>query len=302
VIGTSVAQGGQRTFTMRTLLTFLLTTAISLATAQTEVTFASRKFSAGLQPTFTVRLENAERSEVEAWFKKSLKDISAEVRDKKEITATGARIPAATGDTLAILLATDQRSKKDAVVVHFAFRIDNAYVNSDSEERRMEGCRNWVYDQAVAYKKHVATDLLQAAERDLKGVRMKLEEQQRDQKRMELGIEKNTKRSEDAAADKVNTVSELKLADERVNELQSSIAANPTDEQIKALNGALKDQKKLQDRITKLDTDGVDARLKIADLTEQLALNAKAQESQRQAILAQEQVVEERRMILGDIK
>jgi hypothetical protein len=68
------------------------------------------------------------------------------------------------------------------------------------------------------------------------------------------------------------------------------------------LNGALKDQKKLQDRITKLDTDGVDARLKIADLTEQLALNAKAQESQRQAILAQEQVVEERRMILGDIK
>jgi hypothetical protein len=281
---------------MRTLLTFLLTTAISLATAQTEVTFASRKFSAGLQPTFTVRLENAERSEVEAWFKKSLKDISAEVRDKKEITATGARIPAATGDTLAILLATDQRSKKDAVVVHFAFRIDNAYVNSDSEERRMEGCRNWVYDQAVAYKKHVATDLLQAAERDLKGVRMKLEEQQRDQKRMELGIEKNTKRSEDAAADKV------KLADERVNELQSSTAANPTDEQIKALNGALKDQKKLQDRITKLDTDGVDARLKIADLTEQLALNAKAQESQRQAILAQEQVVEERRMILGDIK
>jgi hypothetical protein len=224
------------------------------------------------------------------------------VRDKKEITATGARIPAATGDTLAILLATDQRSKKDAVVVHFAFRIDNAYVNSDSEERRMEGCRNWVYDQAVAYKKHVATDLLQAAERDLKGVRMKLEEQQRDQKRMELGIEKNTKRSEDAAADKVNTVSELKLADERVNELQSSTAANPTDEQIKALNGALKDQKKLQDRITKLDTDGVDARLKIADLTEQLALNAKAQESQRQAILAQEQVVEERRMILGDIK
>jgi len=175
-------------------------------------------------------------------------------------------------------------------------------VNSDSEERRMEGCRNWVYDQAVAYKKHVATDLLQAAERDLKGVRMKLEEQQRDQKRMELGIEKNTKRSEDAAADKVNTVSELKLADERVNELQSSTAANPTDEQIKALNGALKDQKKLQDRITKLDTDGVDARLKIADLTEQLALNAKAQESQRQAILAQEQVVEERRMILGDIK
>jgi hypothetical protein len=64
----------------------------------------------------------------------------------------------------------------------------------------MEGCRNWVYDQAVAYKKHVATDLLQAAERDLKGVRMKLEEQQRDQKRMELGIEKNTQRSENAAA------------------------------------------------------------------------------------------------------
>lgn len=287
---------------MRTLLTLLLTCAISLATAQTEVTFASRKFSTGLQPTFTVRLENAERTEVEAWFKKSLKDISAEVKDKKEITATGARIPAATGDTMAILLATDQRSKTDAVVVHFAFRIDNAYVNSDSEERRIEGCRAWVYDQAVAYKKHVATELLQLAERDLKGLRTKLDEQLRDQTRMEQGIEKNTQRSEDAATGKVNAVSELKLADERVNEMQKSSAANPTDEQIKALNGALKEQKKLQERIIKLDIDGVDARLKITDLTEQLALNAKAQEAQRQAILAQETVVEERRMVLSEIK
>jgi hypothetical protein len=287
---------------MRTLLTFLLGATITLAPAQTEVTFASRKFSPGLQPTFVVRLENVERSEVEAWFKKSLKDISAEVKDKKEVMATGARIPAATGDTLAILFATDQRSKTDPVVAHFAFRIDNTFVNSDSEARRIEGCRTWVYDQAVAYKKHVATDLLQAAERDLKGVRMKLEDQQRDQKRMELGIERNTKRSEDAAADKVNAVSELKLADERVNELQSSTAANPTDEQIKALNSALKDQKKLQERITKLDSDGVDARLKVTDLQEQLALNAQAQESQRQAILAQEQVVEERKKVLEEIK
>jgi hypothetical protein len=100
----------------------------------------------------------------------------------------------------------------------------------------------------------------------------------------------------------VNAVNDLKLADERVKELENSTAANPTDEQIKALNGALKDQKKLQERITKLDTDGVDARLKIADLQEQLSLNAKAQESQRQAILAQEQVVEERRTVLSEIK
>ena len=100
----------------------------------------------------------------------------------------------------------------------------------------------------------------------------------------------------------MNAVNDLKLADERVKELENSTAANPTDEQIKALNGALKDQKKLQERITKLDTDGVDARLKIADLQEQLSLNAKAQESQRQAILAQEQVVEERRTVLSEIK
>lgn len=302
MIGTAIAHGNAHLVIMRILLTFLLSAATVLAMAQTEVTFGSRKFSVGLQPTFMVRLENADRGEVEAWFKKSLKDISAEVKDKKEVTATGARIPAATGDTLAILFATDQRSKTDAVVVHCAFRIDNSYVNSDSEERRIDGCRAWVYDQAVAYKKHVATGLLQQAERDLKGLRLKLEEQLRDQKRMEMGIEKNTRRSEDAASSKVNAVSELKLADERVNELQSSTESNPTDEQIKQLNAALKEQKKLQERIVKLDTDGVDARLKVTELTEQLALNAKAQEAQRQAILAQEQVVEERKKVLEEIK
>jgi len=287
---------------MRTVLTLLLTATITLASAQTEVELRSRKFSLGVQPTFSVNFPGTEKADVEAWFKKALKDISEDVRDKKEITATGARIPAATGDTLAILLAVDQRSKNEDAVVHLAFRIQNTFVNSDSEERRIEGCRKFVYDQAVAYKKAVAGKRLEQAERDLSGLRSNLDVMVRDQKRMEQGIEKNTQRSDDAANDKVNATNDLKRADERVNELQSSTESNPTEEQIKLLNAALKDQKKLQDRITKLDTDGVDARLKIADLQEQLAKNAKDQEAQRQAILTQEQVVEERKTVLSEIK
>jgi hypothetical protein len=287
---------------MRTVLTLLLTATITLASAQTEVELRSRKFSLGVQPTFSVNFPGTEKADVEAWFKKALKDISEDVRDKKEITATGARIPAATGDTLAILLAVDQRSKNEDAVVHLAFRIQNTFVNSDSEERRIEGCRKFVYDQAVAYKKAVAAKRLEQAERDLSGLRSNMDVMLRDQKRMELGIEKNTQRSDDAANDKVNATNDLKRADERVNELQSSTESNPTEEQIKLLNAALKDQKKLQDRITKLDTDGVDARLKIADLQEQLAKNAKDQEAQRQAILTQEKVVEERRTVLSEIK
>lgn len=287
---------------MRTFLTLLLSATLTLASAQTEVELRSRKFSMGVQPTFSVNFPGAEKGDVEAWFKKALKDISEDVRDKKEVTATGARIPAATGDTLAILLAVDQRSKNEDAVVHLAFRIQNSFVNSDSEERRIEGCRKFVYDQAVAYKKAVAGKRLEQAERDLSGLRSNLDVMLRDQKRMEQGIEKNTQRSDDAASDKVNAVNDLKRADERVNELQSSTESNPTEEQIKLLNAALKDQKKLQDRITKLDTDGVDARLKIADLQEQLAKNAKDQEAQRQAILTQEKVVEERKTVLSEIK
>lgn len=287
---------------MRHLLS-LLALGLSLCTAaQTEVTFGSRKFSTGLQPAFMVRFPGADRGDVEAWFKRSLKDISADVRDKKEIIATGARIPAATGDTLAVLLTVDQRSKNDDAVAYLAFRIAGDFVNSDSEQRRIDGCRAFVYDQAVAYKKHVAAEQLEAAERDLRGARAKLEEMQRDQKRYELGIAKNNERSTDAASDKEKATEDLKRADERVKEMESSTASNPTEEQIKELNAALKEQKKLQERITKLDTDGVDARLKVSDLQQQLEDNAKAQESQRQAIAAQEQVVEERRKALAEIK
>jgi hypothetical protein len=287
---------------MRHLLSLLALGLSLCATAQTEVTFGSRKFSTGLQPAFMVRFPGADRSDVEAWFKRSLKDISADVRDKKEVIATGARIPAATGDTLSVMLAVDQRSKNDDAVAHLAFRIAGDFVNSDSEQRRIDGCRAFVYDQAVAYKKHVAAEQLEAAERDLRGARAKLEEMQRDQKRCELGIAKNNERSADAASDKEKAVEDLKRADERVKEMEASTASNPTEEQIKDLNAALKEQKKLQERITKLDTDGVDARLKVSDLQKQLEDNAMAQESQRQAIAAQEQVVEERRKTLEEIK
>lgn len=272
------------------------------ASAQTEVTFGSRKFSTGLQPAFMVRFPGADRTDVEAWFERSLKDISAEVRDKKEVVATGTRIPAATGDTLSVLLAVDQRSKDDDAVAYLAFRIAGDFVNSDSEQRRIDGCRTFVYDQAVAYKKHVAAGQLEAAERDLRGAQAQLQEMQRDQKRYELGIEKNTARSEEAAQNKARAQEDLRLADVRVREMEAASASNPTEEQIKALNNALKEQKKLQERIAKLDTDGVDARLKVSDLQQQLADNAKAQESQRQAIAAQEQVVEERRKALAEIK
>ncbi|MBL8001580.1 MAG: hypothetical protein JNL05_06425 [Flavobacteriales bacterium] len=287
---------------MKQLLTLFLLGLTLHTAAQTEVTFSSRKFSTGLQPTFTARFTGAERAEVEAWFKRSLKDISADVRDKKEVLAIGARIPAATGDTLSILLAVDQRSKNDDVVAHLAFRIAGDFVNSDSEQRRIDGCKAFVYDQAVAYKRKVASERLEEAERDLRGAQGKLEEMQRDQKRYELGIEKNNERSADAAKDKEKAVEDLKLADVRVKEMEGASASNPTEEQIKALNSALKEQKKLQERITKLDTDGVDARLKVSDLQKQLADNAKAQESQRQAVAAQEQVVEERRKALAEIK
>jgi len=287
---------------MRHLLSLLALGLSLCATAQTEVTFGSRKFSTGLQPAFMVRFPGADRSDVEAWFKRSLKDISADVRDKKEVIATGARIPAATGDTLSVMLAVDQRSKNDDAVAHLAFRIAGDFVNSDSEQRRIDGCRAFVYDQAVAYKKHVAAEQLEAAERDLRGARAKLEEMQRDQKRCELGIAKNNERSADAASDKEKAVEDLKRADERVKEMEASTPSNPTEEQIKDLNAALKEQKKLQERITKLDTDGVDARLKVSDLQKQLEDNAMAQESQRQAIAAQEQVVEERRKTLEEIK
>lgn len=287
---------------MKHLLSLVALSLSLFATAQTEVTFGSRKFSTGLQPAFTVRFPGADRADVEAWFKRSLKDISADVRDKKEITATGTRIPAATGDTLAVLLAVDQRAKNDDAVAYLAFRIAGSFVNSDSEQRRIDVCRAFVYDQAVAYKKHVAGELLEAAERDLRGAKSKLEEMLRDQKRYELGIEKNTERSADAAKDKEKAVEDLKLADQRVKEMEGVTATNPTEEQIKQLNAALKEQKKLQERITKFDTDGVDARLKVSDLQKQLANNTKAQESQRQAVAAQEQVVEERKKALAEIK
>ncbi len=288
--------------TMRTLLTLLLTTLITFASAQTEVVMRSHKFSNGVQPTFSVNFPSADKASVEAWFERALKGISDEVRDKKEVIATGARIPAATGDTLAVFLAVEQRSKGDDAIVHLGFRIQNEFIHSDSEQRRIDGCKAWVYEQAVAYKKDLANKSLDEALKVKARLNSEMEMLQKEQKRAELAIERNTTRSAEAVADKAKAEIDLKRADEDVRTHQASSTANPTDEEIKQLNAALKEQRKLQERITKLTKDDSDAQQKIVELKQALVKNATDQDAKTKAIAEQQVVVETRRKVLDEVR
>ncbi|MBK9286698.1 MAG: hypothetical protein IPN38_03200 [Flavobacteriales bacterium] len=287
---------------MRTLLTLLLTTLITFASAQTEVVMRSHKFSNGVQPTFSVNFPGADKASVEAWFERALKGISDEVRDKKEVIATGARIPAATGDTLAVFLAVEQRSKGDDAIVHLGFRIQNVFVNSDSEQRRIDGCKAWVYEQAVAYKKDLANKSLDEALKVKARLNSEMEMLVKEQKRAELSIERNTTRSAEAVTDKAKAEIDLKLADEDVRTHQASSTANPTDEEIKQLNAALKEQRKLQERIAKLTKEDADAQQKIVELKQALVKNATDQDAKTKAIAEQQVVVDTRRKVLDEVK
>ena len=287
---------------MRNLLTLLLTSVITLASAQTEVLMSSHKFSNGVQPTFSVTFPSSEKASVKDWFKRALKGISDDVRDKKEVIATGARIPAAAGDTLAVFLAVEQRSKGEDAVVHLAFRIENVFVHSDSEQRRIDGCRRWVYEQAVAYKKDVANGSLEEALKVRSRLNKEMEALRREQQRAEQAVDRNTTRSADAVVGKAKAGTDLKRADDDVRNHQANSTADPSDEQIKELNAALKSQRKLQERITKLTKYDSKVQQKILDLKQTLLQNGKDQDAKRLAIEEQQVVVDTRGKALDEVK
>lgn len=271
------------------------------APAQTRVHQTTFTFSDGAHPTFMVEFEDADAGNVENWYKSQMKDISRDVESKKEIRATGARVPDIAPDTITVLCKAEKPRKGLPVALHLAFKVNGGWVAGSSDKRQAEAAHDFAYTKAVALKKHVLQLKLEDAEKTLGRYQAELATLEKDHGRYIEGIEKNRTKGTEAAADKVQAEADLGSNNLSVQAKQNEVSAAPSETNTKELQDLLKDQAKIKDRIERLGTDAVNAEKKIKDLEQAIEKNLADQEAKRATIEKQTAVVEELRTAVANV-
>jgi hypothetical protein len=286
---------------MRHLIIFALVVFAGLCQAQTEVRTSSFAFNVGVQPTFSVLFRNADARTVEAWFKDHLKDISAEVSSKKDLVAIGTRLPEVSTDTIRVYVKADQPKKSIDVTLHLAFKVGSAFVGPDSEARQVEGCKAWVYQEAVMLKKMLAQRELDAGTKLQARLEDDLAMLVRENERAQKSIEKTQQNITDDEKAKADTEGELGNMLTKLDSKKQDVANAPSEENTKQLQALVKEQEKLQRKSEKLIKDITNGGRKIEDLRFEIKKNLADQDAKAKAIEAQKLVVESLREKLANV-
>lgn len=264
-----------------------------LTQAQTEVRTSSYTFSTGVCPTMSVVFDQADARQVESWYKDRLKPISADISSKKELMAVGVRLPEVSSDTIRIYVKADQPKKSTDLTLHVAFRVNNAFVGPDSDERQREGCRSWMYQNAVMLKKELAQKEVEAATKTLHLLESDQAMLVKEKDRAQNSIERTQKNITSDEQGKAATEGESTTMVTRVDAKKQEVANSPTETNTKELQGMLKEQEKLKRKAEKLTKDIENGKKKVEDLQFQIKKNLEDQNAKGKAIDAQKKVVDE---------
>lgn len=282
----------------------LIATTLLLAAslnAQTDVRPAAYTFSTGVCPTFSVVLPKSDAKTVENWYKGQLKPISADISNKKELTAIGVRIPEVSPDTIRLLLKAEEVKRQDGVTLHVAFRVNGAYVGPDSDPRQVKGCDTWMYQQAILFQKEMTQRELDEATKQQVRLENDLAGLVKEKDRAQSNLEKTKDKGVEAGQDKVKYEGDLRAMQTAIDAKKQEVASNPSPENTEALNTMLKDQAKLQDKLQRAADQEQSAKKKVDDLEYQIKKNLDEQDKKTQAINEQKKVVEAVRTRLNAI-
>lgn len=276
----------------RSLLAMILGLALagSLA-AQDEVRMGAHQFSNGVHPTFDAVFEDPDGREVARFWQSELKGISMKVHNRKELVGEVARIPTASADTMRIFVALErQKGRGSYTTAHIAFLTVNGYVGPDSDAREQNGCMQWVQQRALALRRQLAQDAVEAGERQLANLERQLDMLKREEQRAQHNIRRAGQRIEEAGRTKAE-------AEEQLGRLQ--VGADTTGLDSSALTALEKDRRKQermwQDRAQRSAYTRQGLEKKMQDLQWELTKNGREQTAKQVEIQRQQALVEELR-------
>lgn len=252
--------------------------------AQSTPTMGAFQFSDGVHPTFDVNFPDADSRTVVSFWKNELRSISVKVTDKKELIGQAARIPAATSDTLRILIKVEQPKGATTAIAHIAFLTTSGYVAPDSPKRMLDGCTAWVQQRSVTLQKQLAQKVLDDAQRELDRQQGRLADLKKENTRAQNGLVKTAQKSDAAAKDKAT-------AEMQLDQLDSPPLPTDSLAAVKAEKDRRNERNKLQDRIKRLGHTIDSAKKKTDDLNWSVKQNVQDQAAQQQVVDKQQAVV-----------
>lgn len=265
--------------------------------AQSAPGISAYQFSSGVHPTLDATFENASESEVTTFWRNELKSISAKVTNKKELIGATARIPSASADTMRIFIAVEKPKGALYATAHIAFRTTQGFVGPDSPERELNGCTEWVQQRTVTLRRQLAQAGLDRAKRVLENLNRQLDMLKREKQRAENGILKAQERGEQADRDKQELEGQLKgLAD------PAREAGADSTEQAQLEKERLRDQRKMESRVTRAAKTSQAMEKKVQDLQWAIKKNEADQVAKQNEVDRQQQVVNDLQEKLRNIR
>ncbi|HQV38253.1 MAG: hypothetical protein IPO60_16190 [Flavobacteriales bacterium] len=254
--------------------------------AQSAPGLSAYQFSDGVHPTFDATFEDARERDVASFWRNELKSISVKVTNKKELIGAAARIPAASPDTMRILIAVDRPKGGLYTTAHIAFLSTAGYVGPDTPERELNGCTQWVQQRTLTLLKQFAQAALDLGRRDLSRLQRDLDMLKREKDRAETNVRKAQQRSEKAGRDKENSERQLGEMDASMPTAPADSTSDPNVEK-----NRLKQQAKLHDKAARAAKTAEDMEKKTKDLEWAIKQNDKDQVSKQEEIDRQQTVV-----------
>ncbi|MBS1568546.1 MAG: hypothetical protein JST45_03800 [Bacteroidetes bacterium] len=264
--------------------------------AQDQPAFGAYQFSNGVHPTVDAVFEAASAREVERFWQGELKGISVKVTNKKELVGHAARVPAASPDTLQILVAVEKPKGSLYTTAHIAFFTTAGYVGPDSPERERDGTVEWVRQRTAVLRRQLAQAEVDRQQRQLDNLNRDLNMLQREQQRAENNIRRSQERMEQAARDSATAAQGLANLD------ASPLAAQDSSDLAAAGKAKEKERSKLQAQVKRAAYNRASYQKRIGDLQWDLKKNADGQKTKQAAIEQQQSAVNTARGKLQSIR
>lgn len=266
--------------------------ALLLAAGQTRAQVAPSmgafQFGNGVHPTFDAAFEDASAREVERFWQNEVKAISMKVSGRKELTGHAARIPAASPDTLQVLLTVEKPKGGLYATAHIAFLTTSGYVGPDSREREVAACTEWVRQRMVTLQRQLAQAALDRGQRQLDAGNRQLDLLKREGQRAGDNLRRSQQRIEQAVLDSAEAARQLR-------QLSAPDSASHADTATAALHEKQlrKEQAKWQDRAKRsaYTKQGLEKRVK--DLQWAIRKNGEDQAAKQAGIERQQAVVKQ---------
>lgn len=264
--------------------------AVMPARAQYAPSMAAFQFSNGVHPTFDAVFPTTDDRTVARFWQDELKAISMRVTNKKELVGHVARIPAASPDTLQVLIAVERNKGAQQTVAHIAIFTTAGYVGPDSPERELGGCMDWVKQRTVTLQRQVAQAGITNGQRDLDHLNRGLDMLRREEQRADNSLHRARQRIEQATKDSTQAREQLALLDAPADTAGLDSTAMAAREKQRR-----KDLARWQDRADRSARTKQDMRKKVEDLQWALKKNKDDQAAKEQEVQRQEAVVRELR-------